>query len=150
MPDPYRNFKFEAEVEGFVRAGFSKVTGLKRTVEDIQYREGGENETPRHLPGQTTFEDVVLERGMTTDSDFIDWANQIFNTDNADGAQGDDDFRKTVVIYLKDKGGNRIVKWTCFRCWPKEVGDGDLDANANDVLIESMTLATEGIKKEKL
>jgi len=150
MADPYRNFKFEVEAEGFTRAGFQKVTGLKRTVEQIDYREGGENETPHKLTGQTMFEDITLERGVTDDLDFINWCNEIFNVDQAEGAQGTDDYRRTIIVYLKDKSGARKVKWTIFKAWPKEMGDGDLDAGANEVLIESLVLANEGIKREKL
>jgi len=150
MPDPYRNFKFEVEVGGFVRAGFSKVTGLKHTVEKIEYREGGENETPRKLTGQSSYDDVVFERGMSTDTDFVDWIEQVFNLDNVEGAQGGEDFRRTIVVYLKNKAGERAIKWTIYRAWPAEDADPDLDASANDVAIESLTVANEGIKKQVL
>ncbi|MHA2429172.1 MAG: phage tail protein [Candidatus Hermodarchaeia archaeon] len=147
MPDPYRNFKFEVEIDGFVRAGFSKVTGLKQTIEKVEYREGGDNETPRKLPGQSTFDDVVLERGLSIDSDFVDWIEQVFDLDRSEGNQGDENFRKKVVIYLKDKGGNRVKKWVIYRAWPSENADPDLDASGNDVAIETLTLANEGIKR---
>jgi phage tail-like protein len=154
MPlDPWRNFKFEVEINGFVRAGFQKASGLKQTTEVIEYREGGENETPRKLPGQTSFDPIVLERGKSADDagDFLSWAKEIFNLDAKDGAQGDsNDFRRQIVIYLKDKGGNRVVKWTCLRCWPSEYSSGDLDAQANDVDVETLTLQNEGIKEERL
>jgi len=150
MPDPYRNFKFEVEIDGFIRAGFSKVTGLKHTVEVVEYREGGENETPRKLPGQSTYDNVTLERGLSNDSDFIDWCNQIFNLDNAQGQQGGSDFRKTIVIYLKDKAGNRVKKWTVYRGWPTEFTTPDLDASANDVAIETLAVTNEGVKPETL
>lgn len=150
MPDPYRNFKFEVEIDGFVRAGFSKVTGLSRTTEEITYREGGENETPHKLPGQTSFGDVTLERGISDDDDFQSWSDTIFNVDQVEGAQGDDEFRRNVVVYLKNKAGERKVKWTISRAWPKEFSAGDLDASANDVEIESMILANEGIKRESM
>lgn len=150
MADPYRNFKFEVEIDGFVRAGFSKVTGLKHTVEKVEYREGGENETMRKLPGQSSFDDIVLERGMSTDSDFVDWIEMVFTLDKAEGIQGDESFRKTPVIYLKDKAGNRVKKWTVYRAWPSEKASPDLDASANDVAIESLTLANEGVKEETL
>jgi len=55
-----------------------------------------------------------------------------------------------VIIYLKDKAGNRAVKRTIFRAWPLDDGNEDLDANANDVLKDTLTLANEGIKKEKI
>jgi phage tail-like protein len=150
MADEYRNFKYEVEVEGFTRAGFAKVSGLKQTTEVIEYREGGENETPRKLPGQTKFENITLERGVSFDSDFIDWTNSIYNVDNANGIQGDDNFRRQIVIYLKDKAGNRVMKWTVSNAWPTETGEEDLDSMGNDVLRETITLANEGVKREKL
>jgi phage tail-like protein len=146
MPiDPYRNFKYEVESDGFIRAGFSKISGLKQTTESTDYREGGENETPRKLPGQTNFDDVTFERGMSQDTDFLDWANEIFDVDNVDGQQGDENFRKDITIWLKNKAGTRVKKWKMLRCWPKERSYGDLDAASNDVLIESLVIANEGL-----
>jgi len=151
MPDPYRNFKFEVEIDGFVRAGFSMVSGLSDTTEDITYREGGENETPHHLPGQTTFNDLTLSRGSSDDSDFISWREEIFDIDKSNGAQGDNEsFRRSLTIYLKDKSGARVKKWKVRRAWPKEFTTEDLDASGNDVLIENIVLANEGVKKETL
>lgn len=146
MPiDPYRNFKYEVESSGFPRAGFSKISGLKQTTENTQYREGGENETPHQLPGQTTFEDITFERGVSVDEDFVNWCNLIFNVDNVDGQQGDNNFRKDVTIYLKDKAGARVKKWKVVRAWPKERSYSDLDASSSDVLIETLVLCNEGI-----
>jgi len=150
MSDIYRNFKYEVEINGFVRAGFSKVTGLNETTEVVEYREGGENETPRKLPGQTTYDNIVLERGMSNDSDFINWRKQIFDVDQAEGNQGNDEFRKTVTIYLKNKAGTRVKKWVVKKAWPAEKGNPDLDAMANDPAIETLTLAHEGIKESTL
>lgn len=149
LRDPYRNFKFEVEITGFARAGFAKVEGLGHSVESIAYREGGENEVMLQLPGQSKFEDVTLERGMTEDTDFLDWINGIFDLDNAKGSQGAvEDFRKTVVIYLKDKSGTRVRKWTVINAWPKDKKTGGLDAKANDVLLTTLVLANEGVKEE--
>jgi phage tail-like protein len=146
MPiDPYRNFKYEVECQGFPRAGFSKISGLKQTTEVTDYREGGENETPRRLPGQTTFDDVTFERGISQDTDFLDWTNEIFDVDNVDGNQGGNDFRKDITIWLKDKAGNRVLKWMMRRAWPKERSYGDLDASSSDVLIETLVMCHEGL-----
>lgn len=150
MTDPYRNYKYEVEIDGFVRAGFGKVSGLGHTTEDLSYREGGENETPHKIPGQTTFNDITLERGYSTDEDFQKWSDAIYNIDQGEGAQGDDEFRRDLTIYLKDKAGNRKVKWKVERAWPKERTTGDLDANANDILMETLILANEGQKETRL
>lgn len=151
MADPFRNFKFVVEINGFIRAGFNKISGLKRTVDVTEYREGADNDTTRKLPGQTKYDNVTFERGQSNDSDFIDWANQIFNLDSVDGANGPaEGFRKRIVIYLKDKAGVRVKKWTLKRCWPMEDSDGDLDAGSSDVLPETMIVAHEGMTKENL
>ena len=151
MTDPYRNFKYEVEINGFTRAGFSTVSGLSETTEDILYREGGENETPHHLPGQTSYGDVTFGRGVSDDDDFLNWREEIFNLDFSAGQQGDNEsFRREVVVKLKDKSGAFVKQWTLKRAWPKEFNTEDLDANANAVLIQNLVLANEGIKFKSL
>lgn len=150
MPDPYRSFKFEVEIDGFVRAGFSKVSGLSRTTEEATYREGGENETPHKLPGQTAFADITLSRGVSDDEDFQNWCDMIYDVDQVEGEQGGELFRRTVVVYLKNKAGERVIKWRILRAWPKEFNTEDLDASSNDPLIDNLVLANEGIVRQRL
>lgn len=149
--DPYRNFKFRVEITGFIRAGFAKISGLEETTEDIEYREGGENETPHHLTGQTKFGDITMERGISRDEDFVNWRQLIFDANQVEGFQPpNDDYRKVVVIYLRDKAGNDVKQWTVQGCWPKSLKHGDLDANGNEVDIETIVLANEGWTYTKL
>lgn len=155
--DPFRNFKFLVQV-GTSTIGFRMVSGLKESTEIIEYREGGENETPRKLPGQTTFENVTFERGMSADGvDLLEWRNQIFNLDRINGTQppgtdgtSSEDFRRDVIVILRNKSGEDVYKWTIKRAWIAEFEAGDLDASSNDVLIEKMVLANEGIDRERL
>lgn len=151
MPrDPYRAFRFEVEIDGFTRAGFATISGLSHTVEQIEYREGGENETPRKLPGRSTFEDVTCERGLSDDSDFLQWMTEIYDS-NRDDAQGEvEGWRRTVIVYQKDKAGNRVKKWTVYNAWPSEHSLGDFDASADEVSMETLVLANEGIQQESL
>lgn len=148
--DPYRNFKFTVDIDGFTRFAFSKVSGLKHTVQTIDYREGGDNEVTRKLPGQSQFDNITFERGISTDEDFVTWLNLLYNVSAIDGAHPPEDtespnFRKTVVVNLKNKSGEVVKVWTILRAWPTEVSWGDLDATSNEVLISSMVLANEGI-----
>src|SRR5687767_4955119 len=69
--DPLRNFKFRVEIPKVVRGyqsmahlGFMAVSGLAATTEPISYREGGDNTTPRKMPGQTDFPPASLTRGL--------------------------------------------------------------------------------------
>jgi phage tail-like protein len=148
--DPYRSFKFEVEIAGFVRAGFSKVDGLGEETDALEYREGGDNESPRKVPGQTTFNDVTLERGMSVDTDFNVWRTQVYATEHHNGAQGGDDFRRTVYVYLKNKAGVRVKQWTLYRAWPKSKAVSTLDANTKEFLYETLVLAVEGIVERDL
>jgi phage tail-like protein len=60
-------------------AGVSKVSALKRTTDVVEHREGGDPSTVRKSPGQTKFEAVTLERGVTHDPDFEQWAGKVWN-----------------------------------------------------------------------
>ena len=65
--DPYKNFKFRVKWDGRYVAGISKVSGLKRTTEVVEHREGGDPSTSRKSPGRVKFEAITLERGVTHD-----------------------------------------------------------------------------------
>jgi len=152
MPrDPFRNFKFRVEVEGFVDQGFTSIEGLSEETEVIDYREGGDNETPRRLSGQTTFGEITMMRGLGPNNDFANWRQQIYDARNTNGQQGEvEGWRKQVVIYLMDKAGNDVKQWTVLRAWPSAREVEELDANGNDVLMESITLQNEGVIYEDL
>ena len=66
-------------------AGASKVGGLKKTTEVVKHREGADPSTSRKSPGRTEFEAITLERGVTHDPDFEEWANLVYST-NGDAA----------------------------------------------------------------
>ena len=75
--DPYKNFKFQVMWDGRVVLGISKVGALKRTTEVVKHREGGENSTDHKSPGRTSYEAITLERGVTHDPEFEEWANKV-------------------------------------------------------------------------
>ena len=97
--DPYRGFKFQVIWDGEVVAGVSKVSALKRTTEIVSHREGGDVSTPRHSPGSTKYDPITLERGITFDPAFRDWANLVYSTEG-DGAVSLANFRKDIKINL--------------------------------------------------
>ena len=75
--DPYKNFKFRVKWDGRYVAGVSKVSALKRSTEVVEHREGGDLNSMRRSPGQTKFEAITLERGVTHDREFELWAGKI-------------------------------------------------------------------------
>src|SRR5271166_3085715 len=76
--DPYKTFKFRLKWDGRYVAGVSKVSGLKRTTEVIAHREGGDPSSQRKSPGLTRFEPITVERGVTQDHEFEQWADRVW------------------------------------------------------------------------
>ena len=75
--DPYKNFKFRLKWDGQYVAGVSKCSLLKRTTEVVKHREGGDPSTSRKSPGRTEYDAITLERGVTHDPAFEDWADKV-------------------------------------------------------------------------
>jgi phage tail-like protein len=142
--DPYRNFKFHVVWDQKVVAGISKVGALKRTTEVVTHREGNDVSTGRHSPGRTSFDAIMLERGVSFDPEFTAWANLVYSTEG-DGAVSLRNFRKDITINLKNLQGVIVRSYQVFRCWPSEfTALPELDANANALAIQSLKLENEG------
>src|SRR5438067_1101265 len=84
--DPYKNFKFRVKWDGQYVAGISKVSSLKRTTEVVEHREGADPSTGRKSPGRTKYDPITLERGVTHDLAFEQWANKVWNFVGGPGA----------------------------------------------------------------
>lgn len=144
--DPYKNFKFRVKWDGRFVAGVTKVGALKRTVEVIEHRVGGDPSTVLKAPGQTKFEAVTLERGVTHDPDFAAWASKVWSFGAQLGAEVSlADFRKDIILEVYNEAGQLALGYNLFRCWVSEFQAlPELDASANAVAIQMITLQTEG------
>ena len=140
--DPYKNFKFRVKWDGKYVAGVSRVSGLRRSTEVVEYREGGVPSSSRLSPGRTNYEPITLERGITHDRAFEDWANQVWRP-GAEGALAS--FRKDIIIEVCDEAGQLILAYQVRRCWVSTYQAlPDLGADEKATLIESITLEHEG------
>jgi len=154
--DPYKNFKFRVKWDGKYVAGVSKVSGLKRTTDVVKHRSGGDPLTTHLSPGQTSFEAITLERGVTHDEAFEQWANKVWDYTNS--TKGPDksnqivslkDFRKDIIIELYNEAGQKVIAYNVYRCWVSDyTAMPDLDANANAVAIQSIKLENEGWERD--
>jgi phage tail-like protein len=146
--DPYKNFKFRVRFGNEVVAGVSKVSALKRTTEVVKHRDGGDFSSSRKSPGRTEYEPITLERGVTHDKEFQNWARaaQQFNVVGASEAQmGLGNFRKDILIELYNDSGQKVLAYKVYRCWVSEYQAlPDLDANANAVALEHVKIENEG------
>lgn len=148
--DPYKNFKFRLRWDGRYVAGVSKVSPLKRTTEVVSHRDGGDPSSSRKSAGRSEYEAITLERGVTHDTEFEKWANKVWNLGSGLGAESSlSDFRKDVVLELYNEAGQLVIAYKIFRCWVSEYQAlGELDANANAVLIASLKLENEGWERD--
>lgn len=148
--DPYKNFKFRVKWDGRYVAGISRISALRRTTEVIEHREGGDPSTRRKSPGRTSFEPIVLERGISHDPEFERWANKVWNFGAGLGAEVSlKDFRKDLVIELYNEAGQLALAYKVYRCWVSEYQAlPDLDANTSNVAIQSITLQNEGWERD--
>ena len=148
--DPYKNFKFRVKWDGKYVAGVSKVGMLKRSTEPVEHREGGDPSTVRKSPGKTKYETITLERGVTHDKDFEQWANKVWNLGSGLGSEVSlADFRKDIIIELLNEAGQVAIAYKVFRCWVSDFQAlPELDASANAVAIQSITLQNEGWERD--
>ena len=146
--DPYKNFKFRLKWDGRYVAGVSKCSALKRTTEVVTHREGGDPSMSRQSPGRSTWEPITLERGVTHDPEFENWANLIYNTDG-DMAISLEKFRKDIIIELLNEQGVVAKAYKVYRCWVSDYQAlPELDANAHAVAIEHLVLQNEGWERD--
>src|SRR5438874_2667681 len=144
--DPYKNFKFRVKWDGKYVAGISKVSALKRTTEVVKHRDGGDPSSSRKSPGRTEYEAITLDRGVTHDKEFEQWANKVWNFGSGLGSEVSlQDFRKEIIIEVYNEAGQLTIAYNVFRCWVSEFQSlPDLDANANAVAIQHLKLENEG------
>jgi phage tail-like protein len=148
--DPYKNYRFLVYLGESVTpvAGVSKVGGMKRTSDVIEYKEGGNAITLKGL-GRTKYDPITLERGVTHDADFEEWANaaQVLETGSPKSTLGN--LRKTVRIVLQNEAGQAVQQYIVHRCWVSEYQAlPDLDAGGNAFALEHVKLENEGWERD--
>ena len=149
--DPYKNFKFRLKWDGKCVAGISKLTvGLNRTTEVVQYRQGGDPSTSRKSPGRTKYDAVTLEQGVTHDTEFQSWANNVWAFGGGLGSEISlKNFRKDIILEFYNEAGQLTIAYRLHRCWVSEyLAMPDLDANANAVAIQHIKLENEGWERD--
>ncbi|MFW5443968.1 MAG: phage tail protein [Methylococcaceae bacterium] len=137
--DYYRSYHFLLDCGGEVIGGFTTIELPEVSIETIPFREGGGSPSVRKLVGKTDYGDVFLKFGLTNSTQMWDWLMTAVNG-NVE--------RKNVSIILKDKEGKEeVTRWNLDNAWPCKWKGAQLDAMANEVAIESLSLAHEGITR---
>ncbi len=140
--DPLRGFRFTADFYGLGTSSFKRVSGgFDIQVQDQEYREGGfASLTSRKVPGLVTYNDMTLEKGMYNNPQLYDWFCSFLCGETVDPVQ-------TATITVYDNQGVPTARWELYNAWPKEYRSEDLDAENSSILVESLTIAHEGIQR---
>jgi phage tail-like protein len=138
--DPYSQFNFLVEIDGVGTFGFSEVSGLTADTNITDYREDSEvsdeRSTTRELPGLIKYNNIVLKRGLTRDLSAYNWRLLVIEgkTSRASGS-----------ITLLDEARNPVLRWNFQQGWPAKWEGPALNDKTNDIAIESLEIAHEGL-----
>jgi len=136
--DPLRGFNFKLEIGGIQRAGFREASGLDSSQDPVEYREGVDKITARKLPGLNKYSNISLKWGVSDDKELWDWRKKAM-----DGKVE----RKNGFIVLLDEAGVEKVRWSFTDGWPTKWTGPTFNATSNDVAIETLEIAHEGVEK---
>ena len=136
---PVPKFFFRVECDGLGGViSCTEVSGLKNTTDTIDYRPGDDPTwIKQKIPGMKSFENVTIKKGVFSgDSRMYDWWSDV---------QANPERREDMIVSLLDEEENPIFVWTITNVWPVSIAGADLSADGNEIAIETLELAHEGI-----
>lgn len=134
---PLPKFHFEVEWGG-VRIGFTEISGLDVETEVIEYRDGALPEYSKiKIPGMQKYSNVTMKRGLfKSDNDYFTWWNTVsLNTIE----------RRDLTVSLLNEAHEPVMVWKIKNAWPTKIASTDLKADGNEIAIESIELAHDGL-----
>jgi phage tail-like protein len=136
--DPLAGYNFRVELDGIPVAHFMECLGLGSETEVIKYREGGDPHV-RLIPGLTTYSPITLKRGLVVDRSLWEWRKRV-----ADGLVD----RRNGSVTLLTADGKEVARWTFQDGWPSKWLGPDLNAQKNEVAIETLEIVHERLNWE--
>ena len=133
---PIGNYNFSIEIDGIYEGSFSSVSGVASEVEIEEFSEGGVNHYIHRLPIRVKHSNITLEKGITKSKELHKWFAQ-----TQEGIMNKKDFS----IVLNDNKGTTVRRWNFKKGYPVKWEAGNLDAMGNDILMEKIEIAHEGM-----
>jgi phage tail-like protein len=148
--DPYKNYKFRLKWDGQYVFGGSELTGLNNSTEEVEHSASGDPSSAHKFPGRSKYEVITLERGLTQDQAFHDWAGLVWRYGSALGSEVSlANFRKNIYLEFYDEAGQLVIAYKLYRCWASEYqAIPHLTADANSVAVEHVTIECEGFERD--
>jgi phage tail-like protein len=136
--DPYSAFNFIVEIDGVIVGGFAECGGLGTETDIVEYRNGDEDITVRKLIGKAKYPQISLKRGFTDSRELWEWRKLVITGHTQ---------RKSGSIQLLDEARQPALRWEFREGWPSKWEGPALNAKNNDVAIEVLEIAHEGLKQ---
>lgn len=140
-----KKFKFLVDIDGITSMKFQKCSELSAEVAKVEYHEGGAT-IPDKSPGRTTVSDVTLSRGATRDNEMWLWFKQVSDM-VAQTGEVDPQYKRTLDIVQLDRDGTELRRWTLSNAWPVKFVAGEWDNEADENVIEAVTLTFDTFDK---
>ncbi len=139
---PLRGFRFTAEFGDLGTSSFKSVAGFSANVDNSEYREGAFGRlTKRKLPGLVSYDDITLEKGLYSSPLLYNFFMGYLEGSNFMPVQ-------EAIITVYDNAGSPTARWYVTNAWPVSYRSGDLSAEDSSILVESLTIAHEGIRRD--
>jgi phage tail-like protein len=137
--DPFRGFNFKVEIDGVARNGFREISGLDMSTDVVEYRNGNDTiGTASKLPGLHKYSNITLKDGITMDDSLWVWRKTVIDKKTE---------RKNGSIILCDEAGEEKIRWNFREGWPTKYTCPTLNATGNEVAVETLEIAHEGLTK---
>jgi phage tail-like protein len=137
--DPLRRYNFTLLINNVSGGNFVEVQGLSVMVDKILYREAGNNQIVRAIPGRVTYSSVTLRYGLTSSAELWDWLMTAVN--------GQVSRRNVSIAMLDSSGSAEVLRWNLLNAWPEQWHGAPLDAQSRELAIETLVLAHDGLER---
>jgi phage tail-like protein len=137
--DPFRAYNFKLDISGVTEGHFTECSGLSVRVESIPYREAGNKQVVRHIPGPVEYASVTLRYGVTSSRELWSWLQET--------VQGNVQRKNVSIILLDSQGNTEVMRWNLIDAWPSEWQGAGLNASDRSLAIESLTLVFDSIER---
>lgn len=137
--DPYRAYNFKLDIAGVTEGHFTECSGLGVKIEPIRYREAGNNQIVRHIPGPVEYACVTLRYGLTNSRELWEWLMQT--------VAGAVERKNLSIILLDSTDAVEVMRWNLTDAWPSEWQGAPLNALGKEIAIESLTLVFDSLER---
>ena len=139
--EPVLSFRFSVEIVSFPGddTNWQSVKGITKSLETDQIHSGGDANSAYHLPKHTTYEDLVLERGLVgTKTNFYTWCQKMI--DSVGDFWMNSISPKEINVKLRNSSNIPLASWNFKNAYPIKIEMSEFRADKDAIAIETITL----------